>query len=118
MATQHCHPRLSSVDWSSEESQAHRSYSTSKAAAIHLSRTLVNTVVQDGFRSRSSSSHRTCSLTEIDTSGSSEDQKSYNPKESFNKVLARPPGNKKDKPCAAMHLVVNQYIMDTTNLST
>jgi NAD(P)-dependent dehydrogenase (short-subunit alcohol dehydrogenase family) len=44
------------------------------------------------------------------TGESSEDQKSYIPKEKYDKVPARRPGNEEDIARAVIHLVVNQYI--------
>jgi len=44
------------------------------------------------------------------TEGSGDDQKSHLPKEKFERLPARRPGNDEDMARAVIHLVVNQYI--------
>ena len=46
----------------------------------------------------------------VDRLGSGQDQKSHIPKEKYDNVPARRPGNEEDIARAVIHLVVNQYI--------
>lgn len=85
-------------------------YNASKAAAIHLSRMLAHIVAQNRFKIRINSISPGVFPSEMTTGGSGEDQKSHIPKEKYDKVPARRPGNEEDIARAVIHLVVNQYV--------
>lgn len=90
--------------------QHHPAYNASKAAAIHLSRMLAHIVAQNRFKIRINSISPGVFPSEMTTGGSGEDQKSHIPKEKYDKVPARRPGNEEDIARAVIHLVVNQYV--------
>jgi NAD(P)-dependent dehydrogenase (short-subunit alcohol dehydrogenase family) len=101
---------ITSVSGLLKNPQHHPAYNASKAAAIHLSRMLANIVAQNRFKIRINSISPGVFPSEMTTGESSEDQKSYIPKEKYDKVPARRPGNEEDIARAVIHLVVNQYI--------
>ncbi len=93
-----------------KDTQHHPAYNASKAAAIYLSRALANIVAQNRFKIRINSISPGVFPSEMTTEGSGQDQKSYIPKEKYDKVPARRPGKEVDIARAVIHLVVNQYI--------
>jgi NAD(P)-dependent dehydrogenase (short-subunit alcohol dehydrogenase family) len=101
---------ITSVSGLLKDSQHHPAYNASKAAAIYLSRTLANLVAQNRFKIRINSISPGVFPSEMTTGGSGQDQKSHIPKEKYDKVPARRPGNEEDIARAVIHLVVNQYI--------
>ncbi|KAH8588030.1 hypothetical protein B0O99DRAFT_525746 [Bisporella sp. PMI_857] len=101
---------IASVSGLLKDSQHHPAYNASKAAAIYLSRTLANIVAQNRFKIRINSISPGVFPSEMTTGGSGQDQKSHIPKEKYDKVPARRPGNEEDIARAVIHLVVNQYI--------
>jgi len=101
---------IASVSGLLKNPQHHPAYNASKAAAIHLSRMLAHVVAQNRFKIRINSISPGVFPSEMTTEGSGEDQKSHIPKEKYDKVPARRPGNEKDIARAVIHLVVNQYI--------
>merc|ERR1712230_181702 len=101
---------IASVSGLLKDSQHHPAYNASKSAAIHLSRMLANLVAQNRFKIRVNSISPGVFPSEMTTGGSGQDQKSYIPKEKYDKVPARRPGKEEDIARAVIHLVVNQYI--------
>jgi NAD(P)-dependent dehydrogenase (short-subunit alcohol dehydrogenase family) len=101
---------ITSISGMIKDPQHHPAYNASKAAAIHLSRMLANIVAQNRFKIRINSISPGVFPSEMTTGESGEDQKSYMPKEKYDKVPARRPGNEEDIARAVIHLVVNQYI--------
>jgi NAD(P)-dependent dehydrogenase (short-subunit alcohol dehydrogenase family) len=101
---------IASVSGLLKDAQHHPAYNASKAAAIHLSRMLASIVAQNRFKIRINSISPGVFPSEMTTGGSGEDQKSHIPKEKYDKVPARRPGNEEDLARAVIHLVVNQYI--------
>jgi NAD(P)-dependent dehydrogenase (short-subunit alcohol dehydrogenase family) len=90
--------------------QHHPAYNASKSAATHLSRMLADIVARNRFKIRINSISPGVFPSEMTTGDSGEDQKSHIPKEKYDKIPARRPGNEKDIARAVIHLVVNQYI--------
>jgi NAD(P)-dependent dehydrogenase (short-subunit alcohol dehydrogenase family) len=107
---------ITSVSGLIKDTQNHPAYNASKAAAIHLSRMLANIVAQNRFKIRINSISPGVFPSEMTTGDSGEDQKSYIPKEKYDKVPARRPGNEEDMARAVIHLVVNQYINGNNEL--
>jgi len=101
---------IASVSGLVKDPQHHPAYNASKAAAIHLSRMLANIVAKNRFKIRINAISPGVFPSEMTTGGSGKDQKSHIPKENYDKVPARRPGNEKDIARAVVHLVVNQYI--------
>lgn len=101
---------IASISGLLKNPQRHAAYNASKAAAIHLSRMLANVVAQNDFKIRINSISPGVFPSEMTTGGSGEDQKSHIPKEKYDKIPARRPGNEEDIARAVIHLVVNQYI--------
>jgi len=101
---------IASVSGLIKDSQHHPAYNASKAAAIHLSRMLANIVAKNRFKIRINTISPGVFPSEMTTGDSGKDQKSYIPKEKYDKVPAHRPGNEKDIARAIVHLVVNQYI--------
>jgi NAD(P)-dependent dehydrogenase (short-subunit alcohol dehydrogenase family) len=101
---------IASVSGLLKNPQHHPAYNASKAAAIHLSRMLAHIVAQNRFKIRINSISPGVFPSEMTTEGSGEDQKSHIPKEKYDKLPARRPGNEKDIGRAVVHLVTNQYI--------
>jgi NAD(P)-dependent dehydrogenase (short-subunit alcohol dehydrogenase family) len=101
---------IASVSGLLKNPQHHPAYNASKAAAIHLSRMLANIVAQNRFKIRINSISPGVFPSEMTTGESGEDQKSHIPKEQYDKVPARRPGNEEDIARAVIHLAVNQYI--------
>jgi NAD(P)-dependent dehydrogenase (short-subunit alcohol dehydrogenase family) len=101
---------ITSVSGTLKNPQHHPAYNASKSAAIHLSRMLANIVATNGFKIRINSIAPGVFPSEMTTGDSGEDQKSHIPKEKYDKIPARRPGNEKDIARAVIHLVVNQYV--------
>jgi len=101
---------IASVSGLLKNPQHHPAYNASKAAAIHLSRMLAHIVAQNRFKIRINSISPGVFPSEMTTGGSGGDQKSHIPKEKYDKVPARRPGNEEDIARAVIHLVVNQYV--------
>jgi NAD(P)-dependent dehydrogenase (short-subunit alcohol dehydrogenase family) len=101
---------IASISGLVKNAQHHPAYNASKAAAIHLSRMLANIVVQNRFKIRINCISPGVFPSEMTTGDSGDDQKSHIPKEKYDKVPARRPGNEEDIARAVIHLAVNQYV--------
>jgi NAD(P)-dependent dehydrogenase (short-subunit alcohol dehydrogenase family) len=101
---------IASISGLIKDAQHHPAYNASKAAAIHLSRMLANIVAQNRFKIRINCISPGVFPSEMTTGDSGEDQKSHIPKEKYDKVPARRPGNEEDIARAVIHLAVNQYV--------
>jgi len=107
---------ITSISGLVKDFQHHPAYNASKAAAIHLTRMLANTVAQNGFKIRINSIAPGVFPSEMTAGKSGGDQKSHLPKEQMDKIPARRPGNEKDMARAVIHMVVNQYINGHTEV--
>ncbi|KAF2398594.1 NAD(P)-binding protein [Trichodelitschia bisporula] len=95
--------------------QHHFSYNASKAAAIHLTRMLANTVAENGIKVRVNSIAPGVFPSEMTAGESGEDQKSFIPREKYeDKVPAARPGNDRDMAGAVLFTVCNQYLNGQT----
>jgi NAD(P)-dependent dehydrogenase (short-subunit alcohol dehydrogenase family) len=101
---------ITSISGLIKNPQHHPAYNASKAAAVHLSRMLANIVAQNRFKIRINSLSPGVFPSEMTAGESGDDQKSHIPKEKYDMVPARRPGNDQDMARAVIHLVVNQYI--------
>ncbi|KAF2663888.1 NAD(P)-binding protein [Microthyrium microscopicum] len=102
---------IASISGMVKTPQHHFEYNASKAAALHLTRMLANTIAENGLKIRVNSISPGVFPSEMTTDGSGDDQKSHIPKEQFEgKVPAARPGKEEDMARAVIHFVVNQYI--------
>lgn len=101
---------IASISGLIKGAQHHPAYNASKAATLHVNRMLANIMAQNGIKIRINAISPGVFPSEMTTGDSGEDQKSYIPKEKYDKVPARRPGKEEDIARAVIHLVVNQYI--------
>jgi len=101
---------IASISGLIKNPQHHPAYNASKAATIHISRMLANIIALNRFKIRINTISPGVFPSEMTTDGSGEDQRSFIPKEKYDKVPARRPGKDEDMARAVIHLAVNQYI--------
>jgi len=101
---------IASVSGLVKNAQHHPAYNSSKAATLHLTRMLANIVAQNRFKIRINSISPGVFPSEMTAGESGDDQKSHIPKEKYDHVPARRPGNEEDMARAVIHLVTNQYV--------
>jgi NAD(P)-dependent dehydrogenase (short-subunit alcohol dehydrogenase family) len=102
---------IASISGMLKNPQHHFQYNSSKAAAIHLTRMLANTVASNNFKIRINSISPGVFPSEMTAEESGEDQKSHIPKEKYaDKLPAGRPGKDEDMARVVIFLVVEQYI--------
>jgi NAD(P)-dependent dehydrogenase (short-subunit alcohol dehydrogenase family) len=105
---------ISSISGLVKTSQHHFAYNASKAAAIHLTHMLANEIAGNGLKVRVNSIAPGVFPSEMTASGSGPDQKSELPKEKYEKMPARRPGNDRDMANAILFAATNQYLNGQT----
>jgi len=106
---------ISSISGLVQTSQHHFGYNASKAAAIHLTKLLAAEVANNELKIRINSIAPGVFPSEMTAGGESGDnQKSFLPKEKYEKVPARRPGNDKDMANAVLFAATNQYLNGQT----
>jgi len=105
---------ISSISGLVQSSQHHFGYNASKAAAIHLTKLLAAEVANNGIKVRINSIAPGVYPSEMTAGESGEDQKSHLPKEKYEKVPARRPGNDRDMAGAILFAAANQYLNGQT----
>lgn len=105
---------ITSISGIVKTSQHHFAYNASKAAAIHVSNMLANEVAQNGLKIRINNIAPGVFPSEMTAGESREDQKSELPKEKYEKVPARRPGNDRDMANAVLFMATNQYLNGQT----
>jgi len=102
---------VASISGMVKNPQHHFQYNASKAATLHLSRMLANTVAENGIKVRINSLSPGVFPSEMTAGESGEDQKSFIPKDKYaDKVPAARPGKDDDMAQAALFFACNQYL--------
>lgn len=105
---------ISSISGIVKTSQHHYAYNASKAAAIHLTHMLASEVGNNRLKVRINSIAPGVFPSEMTAGESGQDQKSYLPKEKYEKVPARRPGKDEDMANAVLFTVTNNYLNGQT----
>ncbi|RDL35691.1 Short chain dehydrogenase family [Venustampulla echinocandica] len=119
-ATEHQHGyssaviNISSISGIVQASQHHFAYNASKAAAVQLNKLLAAQIADNGLKIRVNSIAPGVFPSEMTTGESGPDQKSYIPKEKYQKVPARRPGKDRDMAAAVLFTATNQYLNGQT----
>ena len=119
-ATEHHHGysgtviNITSISGIVKTSQHHFAYNASKAAAIHLTHMLASEIAGNGVKVRVNSIAPGVFPSEMTAKSSGPDQKSSLPKEKYEKVPARRPGNDRDMANAILFAATNQYLNGQT----
>lgn len=92
------------------KAQSHFSYNASKAAANQLTKLLASEVTSSGLKIRINAIAPGVFPSEMTTGSSRDDQKSEMPKEKYDHIPARRPGNDKDMANAILFAATNQYL--------
>ena len=101
---------ITSISGNVLKSQAHFSYNASKGAANHLTKILASEVSNHGMKVRINAIAPGVFPSEMTTGDSKENQKSEMPKEKYEHLPARRPGNDKDMANAILFAATNQYL--------
>ena len=101
---------ITSISGNVLKSQAHFSYNASKGAANHLTKILASEVSNHGMKVRINAIAPGVFPSEMTTGDSKENQKSEMPKEKYEHLPARRPGNDKDMANAVLFAATNQYL--------
>jgi NAD(P)-dependent dehydrogenase (short-subunit alcohol dehydrogenase family) len=104
----------SSISGLVKTAQHHFAYNASKAAVIHLTRMLASEIASNGLKIRVNSVAPGVFPSEMTAGESGENQKSEIPKEKYEKVPARRPGNDRDMGAAVLFVATNQYLNGQT----
>lgn len=105
---------ITSISGIVKSSQHHFAYNASKAAAIQLSKLLANEIAANDLKIRVNSIAPGVFPSEMTAGESGEDQKSFLPKEKYEKVAAHRPGKDEDMASAALFAATNQYLNGQT----
>lgn len=96
------------------KAQSHFSYNASKGAAIHLTKLLASEIANNGIKIRVNSIAPGVFPSEMTTGESKDNQKSELPKEKYDHLPSRRPGNDRDMANAILFTVTNQYLNGQT----
>ena len=100
---------------SEDHAQHHFAYSTSKAAAIHLTKMLAHEIISSGLKIRVNNIAPGVFPSLLTTGSCDESHKSSIPKEKFEeKVPAKRPGKDEDMASAVLFTTANQYLNGQT----
>lgn len=106
---------ISSISGLVKSAQHHFGYNASKAASIHLTKLLAAEVANNGLKVRINSIAPGVYPSEMTAGGESgENQKSFIPKEKYEKVPAKRPGKDEDMAGAILFAATNQYLNGQT----
>jgi len=102
---------IASISGMVKNPQHHFQYNASKAATLHLTRMLANTVAESGIKVRINAISPGVFPSEMTAGDSGEDQKSFIPKDKYaDKVPAARPGKDEDMAQTALFFACNQYL--------
>jgi NAD(P)-dependent dehydrogenase (short-subunit alcohol dehydrogenase family) len=105
---------ISSISGLVKSSQHHFGYNASKAASVHLTKLLAAEVANNGLKIRINSIAPGVFPSEMTAGESDENQKSHIPKEKYERLPARRPGNDRDMAGAVLFAATNQYLNGQT----
>ena len=106
---------ISSISGIVKTAQHHFAYSTSKAAAIHLTKMLAHEIISSGLKIRVNNIAPGVFPSLLTTGSCDESHKSSIPKEKFEeKVPAKRPGKDEDMASAVLFTTANQYLNGQT----
>ncbi|KAL3462906.1 hypothetical protein BJX64DRAFT_299282 [Aspergillus heterothallicus] len=105
---------ISSISGIIKASQHHFAYNASKAATIHLTKMLAHEIASSNLRIRVNNIAPGVFPSEMTAGESDEKQKSFIPKEKYEKVPARRPGKDEDMASTVLFTVANQYLNGQT----
>ncbi|KAL4933449.1 SDR family NAD(P)-dependent oxidoreductase [Aspergillus undulatus] len=105
---------ISSISGIVKASQHHFAYNASKAATIHLTKMLAHEITSSNLRIRVNNIAPGVFPSEMTAGESDEKQKSFIPKEKYEKVPARRPGKDEDMASTVLFTAVNQYLNGQT----
>jgi len=105
---------ISSISGLVKSSQHHFGYNASKAASVHLTKLLAAEVANNGLKIRINSIAPGVFPSEMTAGESGDNQKSHIPKEKYERLPSRRPGNDKDMAGAVLFVATNQYLNGQT----
>lgn len=105
---------ISSISGLVKSAQHHFGYNASKAASAQLTKLLAAEVANNGLKIRINSIAPGVFPSEMTTGESGDNQKSHIPKEKYERLPARRPGNDMDMAGAVLFAVTNQYLNGQT----
>ena len=101
---------ITSISGMVKKSQSHFAYNASKGAANHLTKLLASEISNHGFKLRINAIAPGVFPSEMTAGESKENQKSEIPKEKYDHLPARRPGNDRDMANAVLFAATNQYL--------